>query len=262
MSGWVAGAVVVGSVISSKSASKAASTQAAAAEQSADVSKQIADERVALEREQFDYQKGLQAPFQQAGVNALNRMQAGEFAQPAAFKFGAGDYQADPGYAFRLSEGQKALDRQAAARGGLISGGALKAATRYGQEMGSQEFQNAYQRALTGYNTDVARSDTGYNRLASLAGVGQTATDKIGAAGQAMTSGVSGALGTYGNAASDAYQGAANARASGYVGQANAMNQGLGTYLNYTQNQSLLNRLAGSGGGSPSNAQIERMYLG
>jgi hypothetical protein len=36
-----------------------------------------------------------------------------------------GDFTTDPGYAFRLSEGQKGLDRQAAARGGLISGGAL-----------------------------------------------------------------------------------------------------------------------------------------
>ena len=255
-------AIIGGALLGASASKSAAKTQASAAAQSAEVSKDISDQAIALQREQFEYQKGLQAPFQQAGVNALSRMQGGEFAQPAAFKFGAGDYQADPGYAFRLAEGQKALDRQAAARGGLISGGALKAATRYGQEMGSQEFGRAYERALTGYNTDVARSDTGYNRLASLAGVGQTATDKIGAAGQAMTSGVSGALGNYGNAASDAYMGAANARASGYVGQANAMNQGLGTYLNYTQNQSLLNRLAGSGGGSPSNAQIERMYLG
>lgn len=264
MSGWVAGAVVVGSVISSSAASDAADTQVAAAGQSADVSKAISDQQIALqreqfnaqkalEREQFEYQKSLQAPYQQAGVNALSRMQGGAFAQPDAFKFGAGDYQADPGYAFRLAEGQKALDRQAAARGGLISGGALKAATRYGQEMGSQEYQNAYNRALTGYNTDVARSDTGYNRLAAMAGIGQTATDKIGAAGQAMTSGIgsagqamtsgiSGSLGSYGNAATEAYTGAANARASGYVGQANALNQGLGTYLNYTQSQNLLNR--------------------
>ena len=244
MSGWVAGAVVVGSVISSNASKKAASSQAAAAEQSAGISKQISDEQIALQREQFEYQKGIQEPFRQAGVNALTKMQGGAFAQPEAFKFGAEDYTADPGYAFRLSEGQKALDRQAAARGGLISGSALKAATRYGQDMGSQEFQNAYQRALTGYNTDVARSDTGYNRLASLAGVGQTSTDKIGAAGQSMTSGISGSLGAYGNAASDAYMGAANARASGYVGQANAINQGLGTYLNYTQSQNMLNRLS------------------
>jgi hypothetical protein len=282
MTFWIAGAALGGALISSNASSKAAKTQAQAATQSVDTSKQISDQQIALqreqfaaqqalEREQFATQKALQAPFQEAGVNALSRMRAGEFAQPGAFKFQTTDYrdmdyQTDPGYAFRLAEGQKALDRQAAARGGLISGGALKAASRYGQEMGSQEFQNAYQRAmaqestnynraLTGYNTEVARSDTGYNRLAAMAGVGQTATDKIGAAGQAMTSGIGSAaqnmgnnvnisLGNYGNAASDAYMGAANARASGYVGQANAINQGLGTYLNYTQSQNLLNRLA------------------
>jgi hypothetical protein len=35
----------------------------------------------------------------------------------------------------------------------------------------------------------------------------------------------------------------AAARASGYVGGANALTQGLGTYLNYTQGQNMLNAL-------------------
>lgn len=274
-------AIIGGALLGASASKSAANTQAQAAAQSSAVSKDISDEAIALqreqfaaqkalEREQFEYQKSLQAPFQQAGVNALTRMQAGEFAPPAAFKFGANDYQADPGYAFRLSEGQKALDRQAAARGGLISGSALKAATRYGQQMGSDEYQNAYNRALAGYNTEVARSDTGYNRLAALAGVGQTATDKVGSAGQSMVSGigsagqnmasgVNNALNAYGTNAINAIGAAGQARASGYVGTANAANQGLGTYLNYTQNQSLLNRLAG-GGGSPSNAELASMY--
>jgi len=236
--GWIAAAGVVGAVVSSNAASDAADVQAGAARDSAGTAKDISNQEIALQREQFEYQKRLQEPFQKAGVNALTQMQGGASAQPAAFKFGANDYQADPGYAFRLAEGQKALDRQAAARGGLISGGALKAATRYGQEMGSQEFGRAYERALTGYNTDVARSDTGYNRLAAMAGIGQTATDKIGAAGQSMTSGISSSLGNYGNAASDAYMGAANARASGYVGGANALNASIGNIGNmYMQNK-------------------------
>lgn len=253
-------AILGSAIIGGFASSEAADAQADAAAQSAATQRGISDQQIALQREQFDRQVALQEPWRTAGVNALTKMQGGEFALPDAFKFGAEDYTADPGYAFRLSEGQKALERQAAARGGLISGSALKAATRYGQDMGSQEFQNAYQRALTGYNTDVARSDTGYNRLAALAGVGQTSTDKIGAAGQNMTSGVSSALGNYGNAASDAYMGAANARASGYVGMANAASGGLGTYLNYTQSQNMLNRLSprtpGYGGGFQGGGQI------
>ena len=141
-------------------------------------------EALALQRRMYEEGVARQQPRLAAGNNALAQMQSGAFAQPAAFRFGASDYQADPGYAFRLAEGQRAIDRQAAARGGLISGGALRAATRYGQDMGSQEYGNAYQRALTGYNADVARSNTGYNRLAGLADVGQTAGTQIGTAGQ------------------------------------------------------------------------------
>jgi len=128
-------------------------------------------------------------------------------------------FQADPGYAFRLSEGQKALDRQAAARGGLISGGALKAAQRYGQDMGSQEYMNAFNRYQTERNARL-------NPLQSLAGVGQTSTNQLAAAGQ-----------NYATAAGEAIGAGAQARASGYMGTANAIGGGINQYLNYSQNQ-------------------------
>jgi hypothetical protein len=86
-----------------------------------------------------------------------------EAALPEAFT-GQVDLQADPGYQFRLSEGLKALDRQAAARGGLISGSALKASQRYGQDMASQEYGQAYARALTQYGAGVDRANTMYGR--------------------------------------------------------------------------------------------------
>ena len=221
MSGWVAGATVVGSLIGAKASKSAASTQAAAANQASD-----------LQREIFQQTRADQEPWRQAGVNALGVMQSTAGNVPAAFNFGAGDYQADPGYAFRLSEGQKALDRQAAARGGLISGGALKAAQRFGQEMGSQEYQNAYNRAFTGYGTDVARENQLYNRQAALAGIGQTATNLVGTAGQ-----------NYATNVGNLMTGGAAAQAAGQVGQANALTSGLSTYLNYSQNNALLNAL-------------------
>jgi hypothetical protein len=146
-----------------------------------------------------------------------------------------------------LAEGQKALDRQAAARGGLISGGALKAAQRYGQEMGSQEYTNAFNR----YQTERAAK---LNPLQSLAGVGQTAVNQLGAAGQNYATGAGEALGA-----------GAQARASGYIGGANAISGGVGQYLGYQSNNNLINALqnrSSAYGGSPSNAQIEQMYLG
>lgn len=156
--------------------------------------------------------------------------------------FGMSDFQADPGYAFRLSEGQKLLDRSAAARGGLISGGALKAAARYGQEMGSQEFTNAYNRYQTNRSNQL-------NPLQSLMGVGQTSTNALGTAGQNFAGNSANIAQNMASNVGEAYQGAANARASGYVGQANALTGGLGTYLNYSQGQNMINSMRGGGGG-------------
>jgi hypothetical protein len=228
---WMMPAAIIGSsLFGSRSASKAADVQAGAADRAAE-----------LQREMFQQTREDQAPYRQVGYNALANLQRTAGNVPAAFKFGDYEFKADPGYGFRLSEGQKALDRQAAARGGLISGGALKAATRFGQDMGSQEFGNAYNRALTGYNADVARENQLYNRQAALAGIGQTATNLVGQAGQ-----------NYANAAGNMITGGAAANAAGQVGAANAITGGLGTYLNYTSNNNLLNALRNRGGGFPS----------
>jgi hypothetical protein len=225
------GTAILGAGLLGAAASRSSSkTQASAAAQAADIQKS-----------QFEQTREDQAPYRTAGYNALAEMQRTAGNVPGAFKFGAGDYQADPGYAFRLSEGQKALDRQAAARGGLISGGALRAAQRYGQEMGSQEFGNAYNRALTGYNTGVASENQLYNRQAGLAGIGQTATNLVGQAGQ-----------NYATSAGNLMTSGAAAKAAGQVGMSNALTGGLGTYLNYNQNTALINALRGGGIGSSS----------
>ena len=143
----------------------AAASLIGGAMQSRQVGKAQAAEREqqdkALQLQQRMYEEGVarQQPFLTGGTEDYNRLRALMTGGPeAAQQF----LQMDPGYGFRLSEGLKALDRQAAARGGLISGGALKAAQRYGQDVASQEFGNAY------------------NRLAGLAGVGQTATGAMG----------------------------------------------------------------------------------
>jgi hypothetical protein len=218
---WVATAIVGSAVVGASTAKSAAKTQAAAAGQAADIQQQ-----------QYEQTRADQAPYREAGYKALAELQRTAGNVPGAFKFGASDYQADPGYAFRLAEGQKALDRQAAARGGLISGGALRAAQRYGQEMGSQEFGNAYNRALTGYNTGVASENQLYNRQAGLAGIGQTSTNLVGQAGQ-----------NYATNVGNLMTGAGAAQAAGQVGMANALTGGLGTYLNYSQGNALLNAL-------------------
>jgi hypothetical protein len=206
----IATAIVGSSLLSSRAAGQAANVQADAANRAAD-----------LQYKQYQEDVVRQKPFYDVGVNALP-----ELVQASKYKnFGMDQFQQDPGYAFRLKEGQQALDRSAAARGGLISGGALKAATRYGQEMGSQEYTNAF-------NRYQAERQARLGPLQSLTGMGQTTAQQIGAAGQNMAGNVG-----------EAYQGGANARASGYVGTANALTGGLGTYLNYTSNRDMTNAL-------------------
>jgi hypothetical protein len=210
----VAAATVYSASKSSSAASRAAETQAQAAEQG-----------TAAQERMFERQVQLQEPWRKAGETALNKLipLATEYTP-----FGMNQFQADPGYAFRLSEGQKALERSAAARGGLLSGATGKALQRYGQEMGSQEYQNAFNR----YQTERAAR---LQPLQSLAGVGQTSANTL-----------TSAAGTMGQNIAEGIGSAAAARASGYVGGANAINQAVGQGINlyglYNQNQ-LYNRM-------------------
>lgn len=226
---WMIPAAIFGSgLLGASAASSGASAQANAANRAAELS-----------NEQYQQTRQDLAPYRAAGVNALGKLEGMADYTP----FGMQQFQQDPGYAFRLSEGQKGLDRQAAARGGLISGGALKAAQRYGQEMGSQEYTNAFNRYQTERNARL-------NPLQSLAGVGQTATNQLGQFGAQNA----GAMGNY-------MTGAAAAGAAGQMGAANAMTSGLGTYLNYNQGNSLLSALrGGSSGGADYNAVVNPYF--
>jgi hypothetical protein len=211
-------AILGSAVLGAASSRKAAKSQAAAADRAGD-----------LEREMFERNVELNAPFREAGVNALNKLVPLTDYQ----NFGMDQFQADPGYAFRMSEGVKGLERSAAARGGLLSGATLKGIQRYGQDLASQEYQNAFNR----YGVE---RDRRLNPLQSLAGMGQTTSQQLGAAGQTMAGNVGQAMGA-----------AAQARASGYMGGANALTGALGQYMNYGQQQqqnAMLGQLLGNRG--------------
>lgn len=49
-------------------------------------------------------------------------------------------FQSSPGYQFQMDQGVQALDRSAAAQGGLLSGGAAKALTGFGQGLANQDY--------------------------------------------------------------------------------------------------------------------------
>lgn len=243
---------------------------AMASANAADAQSESAAMSTAEQRRQYDLTRQDQAPWREAGLGGLNKMEyllgtgetdltrdqvrqnllsqftktenAGlnaaidaEMARMAEMKadpdygsllrdFGLEDFTKDPGYDFRLSEGEKGINRSLAARGGLFSGAAGKALSRYNQDFASNEYGNAYNR----YNTNQGNK---FNRLASLAGIGQSATNQVQQAGQNAANNISSNM-----------IGSGNAQASGIMGIGNAISGGLNNYMQYN----MMNKMLGN----------------
>lgn len=233
----------VGAGVGIYASNKAASAQADATNSANAVAQQTSNDQIALQREMFNKNVELQQPAIDAGNTARNRLMqllglssGGDANGSLSQNFSMADFQADPGYQFRQDQGQQALERSAAARGGLLSGAAAKDMARFSQGLASQEYQAAYDR----FNTN--RTNT-LNPLLSLAGSAQTASTNLGSAASNTASTGSSTLGQYGSTVSNNLTNAGNARASGYVGTANALSSGISqAYNGYQQNQ-LLNLL-------------------
>jgi len=196
MSGWVAGAVVVGSVVSSRAASRAA-------DRAAGVQGEAADAGIAETRRQFDITQANLQPFLEAGTGALDQQQAllgllGQEQQQAAFNA----FQESPGQQFLRDRGQRALTRSAGAIGGLGGGNVREALVQQGVGFAQQDFGNFF------------------NRLAGISGTGQQTGAQLGQFGAQAAGSISNLLGVQGQA-----------RASGILGQQQARSQGVGQLI-------------------------------
>lgn len=202
----VAGAAVVGAGVSIYSANKAAGAAKAAANSS-----------IGEQQREYDQARSDNTPFRTSGVSALNQI-----AKLYGLDYTDGDgntvkgsgkadfsgFTTSPDYNFSLGQGQDAINRSAAARGGLLSGAAVKAGETYASGLASENFNNYV------------------NHLSGVAGTGQAATNATTAAGTNMA-----------NQNSAAITGAGNARASAYMdnGQTvgNTVNSLASNYLLY-----------------------------
>ena len=206
------------SLLGAKSQSDAASSAANAAN---------AQSRYAL-----DKQIELQEPFRQGGMKGMNRLMdylglsdntGAEGYGKYNRDFSMSDFTQDPGYQFRMDQGTKALERSAAARGGLISGNTGGALQKYGQDLGSQEYQNAFNRYQINRTNQLAP-------LQSLFGAGQTAATTLG--------------GNYGTYGTQTGTNTGNMLLSGANSRASSYNDVAGIFGKYLGNKS------GGGGGS------------
>lgn len=185
---------LTGSNKQAKAAQNAADTQYEATKYASDSQKQM-----------FDEVRKDQQPYMNAGADALKQLMGGmgdggKFMQT----YNGQSLYDDPSYKFRLQQGTDSIQSGAAAQGGLLSGATQKALAGYGQDMASQEYQNAYNR----FNADQANQ---YNRLANLVGMGQSAAAGVGNAGMQTAQAI----------ANNTMQGA-NALASGQIAKGNA----------------------------------------
>jgi hypothetical protein len=228
IAGVGAGAGLGGAYIQGKGAKDAARMQADALNRATE-----------MQWNMFQTQREDAKPWREAGIGALSGMQDADFKRD----FTLSDFQADPGYAFRMAEGQKALERSAAAKGGLQSGGTLKAIAKYGQDYASGEYQNAYNR----FNAD---RDRRFNRLSSLAGVGQTANSQIAQAGM-----------NYANNASQNAIGVGNAMAGSRMAQANAWSGALGNIGNLGMQGAWMNQWSSAQKQNPTTSQTMQARL-
>lgn len=207
---------------------------------------------------------GYQQPYLKLGDQNVTTL-AEDTARGGALdrSFGMDDFTADPGYQFRLSEGEKAIKRGASGMGTLVTGATLKALTGYGQNLASEEYQKAY-----GRFTD--NQQRRYSNLLGTTQVGQQSANTAGSAAQTAANNQGGAEmtaggqigGTQTQAARDtaanqtltAEQIAeletqkANAQASGDIEKANSITDAINAGLGAVQDVRALNTLRNMGG--------------
>lgn len=194
-----------------------------AGSQSSNAAKQAA----ALQQQQFQQTQQNEAPFIQAGQGAVGTISSDEqngtgFAAPFNF-------QQDPGYQFNLQQGTDAINNSAAAKGGVLNGGTLKALSQYTSGLADTTYNSAYSRYLAG-------SQNSYNQLAGLASLGQNATATTGQLGA-----------TAAKNAGDFTNASGLDSAAGTVGIGTGINQALGGAVGGNQTYAILNQLQQQG---------------
>jgi hypothetical protein len=214
---------VVSGLAGASASTRAAGMQSDAAELAAGTSLQAVRETNALQEKMYNQGREDTRPWREEGSNALYKLKD-------MMTKGPGEFVESPGYQFRLEEGQKAIERGAAARGNLMGGANQKAITRYGQDFASGEFSNF----LAQYYQSLAPWQ-------SMSGLGQSTAMGNATQGQGYAAGVAQNTLNGTNAANNYLMAGANAGAAGLINQANsftgAMNSGVNNYLAFKNYQ-------------------------
>lgn len=171
------------------------------------------NQALAAQTAMYNQTQGNLNPFIQSGTGANTMLsnQLGTSGNTGTAGYGsltspftASDFTADPGYQFRLQQGQQALDRSLAAQGQTFSGGAMKAAQDYGQGLANQTYNDAF-------NRNLQQKQATYGMLSGQAGQGQQAAGQLGAIGAGYAGNMANLYGNQGNINAQGNQAAQNA---------------------------------------------------
>lgn len=165
-------------------------------------------------------QQGLATLASLAGVTRPDLARRADFALPTLEQA-----KAMPGYQFGLDQGIRGVNAGAAARGGLLTGGAVKAADKFATDYASTKYNDLVQQALAAYNANTsndlnvynantANFDRPFNQAATLASLGQYGTTGAATAANNLANQTINAGGQYGQNATNMLTSGANANAA------------------------------------------------
>lgn len=167
----------------------AANQQKGAAKSAANAQERAAQQAIDQTNQNYDRTATNLNPYINSGQNALGTINA----------LNSGDYSsfhASPDYQFTLNQGLQGLDRSAAARGSLYSGGHSADTLGYAEGLANQNY-NSY-----------------YSKLANLAGMGQSAASNLGSIGTGNAAAIGNYLTNSGKAAANGAINTANANSN------------------------------------------------
>ena len=174
-----------------------------------------------------------------------------------------------PGYQFNLSQGLKATQAAAAAKGLGVSGAALKGAATYATGLADSTYQNQFNNAQQRFSDYLSlnTSQQGnllnqFNRLYNTASLGENAAAQTGTTGASLNNASSNALISAGQSAGAGTVSAGNAlsnAANNYAGYNYWAGQSGGTSGYGGPSQGTLNSIASaaSGAGASGNAYVD-----
>jgi len=204
---------IVNGVLGANAAGDAAKTQSDAAQKAQQLEQSNQQNALDFQNNVWDTTQTNEQPYLQVGQTAANGLRS--YLQTPFSAPTLADVQNTPGYQFQLQTGVDALDKSAAAKGNLFSGTQGTELERFGTGLADSTYNEAYNRALSTYQTNL-------NALLAGTGVGQTAAGQEGQLGQSAASNVAGVDLRGSEDQAQQINNAAAARASGFVGKANA----------------------------------------